>query len=105
MFGRGNAGPAPGTYSVNGSGDKNKFKMAPRFSFAGGSRFGSPDSPHKPQPGPGAYNPSDPMHAADPKVGFGTSVRGKILASQANPGPGAYENKMVIGMAGRMYTV
>jgi hypothetical protein len=100
---RSNQGPAPGTYNLPDA-EKSKFKATSKFSFGGSSRFGLGASPTKQQPGPGQYNPKDPSLFVDTKVGFGTSVRGKINgAAQANPGPGAYESKSTVG-GGLMFT-
>merc|ERR1712139_401640 len=52
----------------------------------------------------GAYTPNDPALSCTQKVGFGTSVRGKgSLVAQANPGPGAYEQRSTVGQ-GQMVT-
>jgi hypothetical protein len=103
MFMRSTQGPSPGSYNLPDD-EKSKFKTTARFSFGGGSRFGLAGSPSKLQPGPGAYNPKDPSLYVDTKVGFGTSIRNKgAPASQANPGPGAYENRSTVG-GGMMFT-
>jgi hypothetical protein len=96
--------PAPGTYNLPND-DKSKFKKPPAFSFGGVARFGmGGEPPSKKQPGPGAYQPEDPVLSCAMKVGFGTSVRGKgSLVPQANPGPGAYELKSTVGQ-GKMVT-
>lgn len=102
-FIRGSSTPAPGSYTSTDQ-EKHKFKATPKFSFGGGSRFGLGQSPTKKQPGPGAYNPRDPIIEAQTKVGFGSSIRGKgSLIGQANPGPGAYEARTCLG-TGHMYT-
>merc|ERR1712196_551918 len=75
-FIRSGSSPAPGTYNLPDDG-KSKFKDPPKFSFGGGSRFGLGASPTKKAPGPGAYNPHDPVLHTDVKVGFGTSIRGR----------------------------
>lgn len=55
-------------------------------------------------PGPGAYNPVDPMHAHGARVGFGRSVRGgETGTAQETPPPGTYNVKSSIG-SGRGYT-
>jgi len=94
--------PAPGTYTL-GNEEKSKYRAPPKFSFGGSSRFGLSASPTKKAPGPGAYNPKDPNLTA-PKVGFGGSgpARGNGL-SEANPGPGAYEQRSTLGK-GLMFT-
>merc|ERR1719198_2358959 len=103
MFMRSGQSPAPGSYNLPDD-EKSKFKCSSRYSFGGGSRFGLGQSPTKLQPGPGAYNPKDPSLDADTKVGFGTSVRNKgAPASQAAPGPGAYECRSTVG-GGLMFT-
>lgn len=103
MFVRSSQTPAPGTYNLPPE-EKSKYKMPPRFSFGGSSRFGLGESPAKKQPGPGQYNPVDPSLTGDTKVGFGTAVRGKgALVAQANPGPGAYEYRSCMGQ-GQMFT-
>jgi hypothetical protein len=100
---RSNQGPAPGSYNLPDE-EKSKFKATAKYSFGACSRFGLGMSPTKQQPGPGQYNPKDPSLCADTKVGFGTSVRQKInSAAQANPGPGAYENRSTVG-GGIMFT-
>jgi len=97
MFTRTGQSPSPGSYNLPDD-EKSKFKTVPRFSFGGGSRFGLGQSPTKMLPGPGAYNPKDPSLYVDTKVGFGTSIRNKgAPSSQANPGPGAYENRSTVG--------
>lgn len=102
-FIRSSNNPAPGSYNLP-DGDRDKYKRVPRYSFGAGSRFGLGTSPAKMQPGPGAYNPSDPVLKTDPKVGFGTSLRGHgALIGQANPGPGAYECRNTVG-GGKMFT-
>eukprot|EP00927_Polykrikos_kofoidii_P057244 TRINITY_DN51364_c0_g1_i1.p1 TRINITY_DN51364_c0_g1~~TRINITY_DN51364_c0_g1_i1.p1 ORF type:complete len:461 (-),score=80.46 TRINITY_DN51364_c0_g1_i1:61-1386(-) len=104
MFLRSSATPAPGTYNLPDE-TKSKYKGVPQFSFGGVSRFGLGESPNKKQPGPGAYNPRDPTLHVEAKVGFGTAVRGRgSLVAQANPGPGAYEQKSGIGNGGKMFT-
>lgn len=97
-FVRISANPAPGTYNTPNE-DKTKYIKPPSFSFGGVSRFGmGGEAPSKKMPGPGAYTPSDPSLSCQPKVGFGTSVRGKgSLVAQANPGPGAYEQRSTVG--------
>jgi hypothetical protein len=103
MFSRTNVSPAPGSYNQPPE-DKWKFKSTGLFSFGGAPRFGLGESPNKKAPGPGGYNPEDPNHSCMPKIGFGTSQRGRgALVSQANPGPGAYESKTCLG-EGRMFT-
>jgi hypothetical protein len=103
VFIRAGQGPAPGSYNLPDE-EKSKYKAASRYSFGGSSRFGLGQSPTKIQPGPGQYNPKDPSLFVDAKVGFGTSVRGKMnSAAQANPGPGAYESKNNMG-GGLMFT-
>lgn len=98
-----NQGPAPGSYNLPDE-EKSKFKATAKYSFGAGTRFGLGASPTKQMPGPGQYNPKDPSLYVDTKVGFGTSVRGKgNSAAQANPGPGAYENKSTVG-GGLMFT-
>jgi len=103
MFERAAQGPAPGSYNLEGTELKSKFKGTPKFSFGASSRFGLGGSPSKQQPGPGAYNPKDPSVTEDTKVGFGTSIRAKPGGSQANPGPGAYECRSTVG-GGVMFT-
>lgn len=95
--------PAPGTYNA-GNEEKTKYQNPPKFSFGGGSRFGLSASPTKKSPGPGAYNPKDPVLLTAPKVGFGGSgpARGPKLP-EPNPGPGAYEQRSTLGK-GLMFT-
>merc|ERR1712232_1509117 len=97
-FIRSSANPAPGTYNMPDEG-KTKYKKPPAFSFGGVARFGmGGEPPSKKQPGPGAYTPTDPALSCTQKVGFGTSVRGKgSMVAQANPGPGAYEQRSTVG--------
>jgi len=103
IFVRSSANPAPGSYNVPEGSKTNKYKVAPRFSFGGSSRFGLGESPTKKSPGPGAYNPIDPLLRTDTKVGFGTSSREQQKSMlSANPGPGAYESRSQVG--GRMFT-
>merc|ERR1719486_1833613 len=90
MFARSAQGPAPGSYNLPDD-EKSKFKASSRYSFGGGSRFGLGQSPSKLQPGPGAYNPSDPSLNIETKVGFGTSMRNKGGGPHLHPGPGSYE--------------
>lgn len=102
-FIRSSSTPAPGSYNLVGE-DRAKFKSEPRFSFGGCARFGLGQSPTKKMPGPGAYNPKDPLLHMETKVGFGSSSRAKAtLASQHNPGPGAYEARSSLGQ-GKMFT-
>jgi len=97
-FIRTGANPAPGTYNPANE-DKTKYKKTAAYSFGGVARFGmGGEPPSKKMPGPGAYTPADPALGCTCKVGFGTSVRGKgSLVAQANPGPGAYEQRSTIG--------
>jgi hypothetical protein len=103
-FLRSNSTPAPDTYSKC-SHDNEKYKSTPKYSFGGGSRFNIEASQARRQPGPGVYNPRDPVAELIPKVGFGSQMRfkGGIIA-QANPGPGAYETCGRLGQGAKMYT-
>lgn len=81
--------PPPGTYEVSGN-QGNKFRTVPQYSFG----------PAKKQPGPGAYDPSDPTDVAA-KIGFvgrnarsGFATSGSAPAqpkSRSHPGLGANE--------------
>jgi hypothetical protein len=103
MFARSSVGPSPGSYNLPHE-EKSRFRTSSRFSFGGSSRFGLGPVATKQQPGPGQYNPKDPSLLVETKVGFGTSVRNKgAPASQANPGPGAYESRSTVG-GGLMFT-
>ncbi|CAJ1406914.1 unnamed protein product [Effrenium voratum] len=102
--------PAPGAYNLPGgsgttgaSAGTSKYKSQPKFTFGGGSRFVDGPQEHK-KPGPGAYNPRDPLLTAGPKVSFGgaSAGRGPPLPENA-PGPGAYEQRSSLGKS-KMFT-
>lgn len=97
------ATPAPGSYNLRLEEDS-KHKNPPKFSFTSSSRFGLGENPTKKMPGPGAYNPRDPVMESSVKVAIVGSTRGRgppIL--QTNPGPGAYDLRSSIGQ-GKMFT-
>eukprot|EP00439_Symbiodinium_sp_Y106_P060482 s2566_g8.t4 len=79
-------------------------KSLPKFSFGGATRFAIGEVPTKKQPGPGAYNPRDPLLTAGPKVSFAgaNAGRGPPLPENA-PGPGAYEQRSTLGKS-KMFT-
>eukprot|EP00435_Cladocopium_sp_Y103_P061300 s825_g23.t1 len=90
--------PPPGAYNLPsgpGAASGGKYKKPPNFSFG---------PSEKKQPGPGAYNPKDPLLTAGPKVSFtgGNSGRGLPLPENA-PGPGAYEQRSSLGKS-KMFT-
>lgn len=98
--------PPPGAYNLPsgpGAASGGKYKKPPNFSFGGSTRFALGPSEKK-QPGPGAYNPKDPLLTAGPKVSFtgGNSGRGLPLPENA-PGPGAYEQRSSLGKT-KMFT-
>jgi hypothetical protein len=97
-FLRSNSVPAPGTYNFKDESRNPKHTFEPKYSFGGESRWGAAVDPKRRKPGPGAYNPRNPILAIAPKIGFGSSMRlkGAIIA-QPNPGPGAYESRTSLG--------
>ncbi|CAE7666637.1 Pum2 [Symbiodinium pilosum] len=96
--------PAPGSYNMNHGQGGGRYKSLPKFSFGGATRFAAGEAPSKKQPGPGAYNPRDPLLTAGPKVSFAgaNAGRGPPLPENA-PGPGAYEQRSNLGKS-KMFT-
>eukprot|EP00434_Breviolum_minutum_P027811 symbB.v1.2.024597.t1/scaffold2341.1/size81865/5 len=98
--------PPPGAYNLPsgpGAASGGKYKKPPNFSFGGSSRFALGPSEKK-QPGPGAYNPRDPLLTAGPKVSFTGANAGRGLPLPENaPGPGAYEQRSSLGKS-KMFT-
>ncbi|CAK9035976.1 Pumilio-like 2, partial [Durusdinium trenchii] len=101
-----NSSPPPGTYNLPSgpnAASGGKYKKPPNFSFGGSSRFALGPNEKK-QPGPGAYNPKDPLLTAGPKVSFTGANAGRGLPLQENaPGPGAYEQRSSLGKS-KMFT-
>jgi len=96
--------PAPGSYNLHTGHGGGRYKSLPKFSFGGATRFAIGEVPTKKQPGPGAYNPRDPLLTAGPKVSFAgaNAGRGPPLPENA-PGPGAYEQRSTLGKS-KMFT-
>jgi len=96
--------PAPGSYSMAHGPGGGRYKSLPKFSFGGATRFAAGEAPTKKAPGPGAYNPRDPLVTAGPKVSFAgaNAGRGPPLPENA-PGPGAYEQRSTLGKS-KMFT-
>lgn len=100
--------PAPGAYD-NVPPEQVKYRHAPKFGFGTGNRFADlQKAAEKAPPGPGQYNPSDPIIAASRSIGFGTSQRPGISGAKGGsvrgPGPGTYEMHELVGRSGPMFT-
>jgi len=94
------ATPGPGSYSSAGP-DQHKYTKSPQFGFGSQPRDGSrPRS----APGPGQYTPSDNDRTSSAKYGFGSATRraGPWRADQ--PGPGAYNTSVRVGVEGPKYS-
>jgi len=97
--------PAPGAYDETPP-EISKYKGAPKFGFGTGLRFSEHQRPNE-KPGPGQYNPSDPILQASKSTGFGTSLRpsiGSSLHGVRAPGPGSYDMNSLVGRGGPMFT-
>mmetsp|Transcript_105641 Transcript_105641/g.192208 ORF Transcript_105641/g.192208 Transcript_105641/m.192208 type:complete len:624 (-) Transcript_105641:26-1897(-) len=92
-----NANPGPGSYSIDDQGTS-KFRRPPASSTSHSSRFGFKENPAKKRPAPGDYQPKNPLHHMERKVGFSTAPRGRLNGVRAEgPGPGAYEIRKLDG--------
>mmetsp|Transcript_6061 Transcript_6061/g.9311 ORF Transcript_6061/g.9311 Transcript_6061/m.9311 type:complete len:232 (+) Transcript_6061:151-846(+) len=93
--------PAPGAYnSVVEIGREGCIrKTAPLYSFGGG-QINVKESPAKIPLGPGTYKPevyNESWRGASPKYVFGTGPKIRAYQSSCAPGPGAYDQKNMVG--------
>jgi len=98
--------PAPGAYDETPP-EVSKYKGAPKFGFGTGLRFADESEKIRRRPGPGQYNPLDPVLATSKSTGFGTALRPGMGegGSRLGPGPGTYEMHQLVGRGGPMSTM
>ncbi|KAF4660484.1 hypothetical protein FOL47_007148 [Perkinsus chesapeaki] len=101
------ANPGPGAYDPPILYSSPKMKGAPRYAFGNSQRFMNRKNE---LPGPGKYQPKDPVLAASLSYGFGTSVRPPIGGPSSRsaalmPGPGTYSSTADQLGSGPSYTL